>query len=257
VIDIHDLSFSYGERPVLEKVSFSAGAGQFVAVLGPNGVGKSTLFRCILGLLRTYEGSVTIGGREVRTVSRRELARLAAYIPQSSDPVFDYTVFDTVLMGTTGTLDAFRAPGREQIQKAEQAMRDVGIYELRDRGIAHISGGERQLALIARALAQNAKLLIMDEPTANLDYGNQYRVLEQIRRLTEQGYTVLLSTHNPDHAFHFASHILALRRGGYTAGTVDQVMNAAFLEQTYHIPVMVTETETPVGSIRSCIPLIK
>jgi len=258
VIDIRDLSFSYGEHKVLDKVSFSAGDGQFVAVLGPNGVGKSTLFRCILGLLRGYEGAVEIAGRDARTVSRRELAKLAAYIPQSSDPVFDYTVFDTVLMGTTGTLETFRSPGRQQIEQAEKAMRDVGIYDLRERGLTRISGGERQLCLIARALAQNARLLIMDEPTANLDYGNQYRVLEQIRRLTEQGYTVLLSTHNPDHALRFASHILALQRGGeYTAGTTEQVLDAAFLEKIYHIPVIVAKTETPVGSLRSCVPLIK
>lgn len=257
MLDIRALSFAYGENKVLDNIDFSAGAGEFVAVLGPNGVGKSTFFRCILGLLRSYEGTVEIGGKEVRSVPRRELARLAAYIPQSSDPVFDYTVLDAVLMGTAGTLDALRTPGREQIERAKKAMADVGIYELRDHGIGRISGGERQLVLIARALAQNARLLVMDEPAANLDYGNQYRILEQFRRLTEQGYTVLLSTHNPDHALRFASHILALQGPGeYVTGTTAAVMNEEFLEKTYHIPVMVTETDTAIGRLRSCIPLL-
>ena len=146
----------------------------------------------------------------MRHLPRRELARLAAYIPQSSQPLFDYTVRDTVLMGA----DPFHAPGPSQQETADRVLETLGIRNLADRGINEISGGERQLTLIARALAQQARILLMDEPAANLDYGNQFRLLQQVRRLTEQGYTVLLSTHNPEHAFRFATDVLVLREGG-------------------------------------------
>ena len=257
MIEIQNLNFSYGSRPVLENLSFSAPAGSLTAVLGPNGVGKSTLFRCILGFLAGYSGSITLNGKNIRELSRREMARQAAYIPQSADPVFNYTVMDTVLMGTTGTLDPYRSPGKEQKEIAEQMLRELDIWELRDRGISRISGGERQLALIARAMAQQAKLLIMDEPTANLDYGNQYRVLDRVRRLTERGYAVLLSTHNPDHALHFATHVLTLQRGGvYHTGPAAEVLTADLLGDIYRIPVALTETEIEGNKVRSCIPVL-
>lgn len=256
MIEVKNLSFAYREHEVLREVSFSAAEGQLVSVLGPNGVGKSTLFRCILGLLRSYTGEVLLNGREVRQQSRQELSRLAAYIPQSSEPVFNYTVMDTVLMGTTTMLSPLRRPGAAQREAAERAMEELGIIGLRNRGVGRLSGGERQLVLIARAMVQNARLLVMDEPTANLDYGNQYRVLEQIQALAQRGYTVLLSTHNPEHALRFASHILALREGRVCAyGAVNETITAELIEELYRIPAMLTGVETPKGTILSCIPL--
>ena len=190
-IDVERLSFSYGAHPVLRDVSFRAEPGQLVAVLGPNGAGKSSLFRCMLGFLPHYQGNISLCGRDVRHLPRRELARLAAYIPQSSQPLFDYTVRDTVLMGAAGGLEPLRQPGRQQLETAQRMMELVGIAPLADRGIRRISGGERQLTLIARALAQQARILLMDEPAANLDYGNQFRLLQQVRRLTEQGLSLI------------------------------------------------------------------
>ena len=255
MIELDRLSFAYGARTVLKDVSFTAGEGRLVAVLGPNGAGKSTLFRCVLGLLGPYGGSIRLAGREVRELTRRELAGLAAYIPQSSEPVFDYTVLDTVLMGASAGMGVFRTPGAAQREAAEEALRELNIWELRDRGVGHISGGERQLTLIARAMAQRARLLVMDEPTANLDYGNQYRVLERARMLAEDGYTILLSTHNPDHALYFATDILALHRPGvYSAGAAEDVLTEALIEEIYSLPVTIAEVETPRGAVKSCVP---
>ena len=236
-IDVERLSFSYGAHPVLRDVSFRAEPGQLVAVLGPNGAGKSTLFRCILGFLSHYQGSISLCGRDVRHLPRRELARLAAYIPQSSQPLFDYTVRDTVLMGASGGLEPLRQPGRQQLETAQRMMELVGIAPLADRGIRRISGGERQLTLIARALAQQARILLMDEPAANLDYGNQFRLLQQVHRLTEQGYTVLLSTHDPEHALRFATHVLALHGGTVAACG----------------PLTVAQVPVTGGTVRSCV----
>ena len=175
-IDVRDLSFAYGKRQVLRQVSFRTSPGQLVAVLGPNGAGKSTLFRCILGFLPRYRGEIALCGHDLRSLDRRSLARLAAYIPQSSAPVYNYTVRDTVLMGA----DPFHGPGPSQQEMADRVLETLGIRDLATRGINEISGGERQLALIARAMAQQAKILLMDEPTASLDYGNQFRLLRQV-----------------------------------------------------------------------------
>ena len=203
-IEVRDLRFGYGSGEVLRGVSFTAPTGQLTSVLGPNGVGKSTLFRCLLGLLKGYGGSITIDGEDTRRLSARRLAKKVAYIPQSHYPSFNYSVFNMVLMGTTSQVSLLSSPGEKQRQAAEEALERVGVGHLRDKGYTNISGGERQLVLIARALVQDAKVLILDEPTANLDYGNQIRVMEQLRALNAQGYTVVQSTHNPEQAFLFS-----------------------------------------------------
>ena len=255
-VEVRDLSFSYGAHRVLNDLSFSVPDGALVAVLGPNGVGKSTLFRCLLGLLRGYEGEILLNGRPRGEYSPRELARVAAYVPQSSAPTFSYTVFETVLMGTTAQLGLLEYPGRAERERAESALRRLGIEGLADRRIDQISGGEQQLVLLARALAQDARVLIMDEPTANLDYGNQQRVLQSIVKLTEQGYTVLLSTHHPDHALRYATHVLALQDGTLAAyGETEDVLTAELVEKLYRFRVQIATMETESGPVKCCIPL--
>ena len=249
-IDVERLSFSYGAHPVLRDVSFRAEPGQLVAVLGPNGAGKSSLFRCMLGFLPHYQGSISLCGRDVRHLPRRELAHLAAYIPQSSAPVYNYTVRDTVLMGA----DPFHGPGPSQQETADRVLETLGIRDLADRGINEISGGERQLALIARAMAQQAKILLMDEPTASLDYGNQFRLLRQVRQLADSGYTVLLSTHNPEHAFRFATDVLVLREGGVRAfGPAAETLTEELLRDMYRIPLTVADIPLAGGPAKGCV----
>ena len=246
-IDVEELSFAYGRRQVLRNVTFRAEPGQLVAVLGPNGAGKSTLFRCILGFLPRYRGEIALCGHDLRSLDRRSLARLAAYIPQSSAPVYNYTVRDTVLMGA----DPFHGPGPSQQETADRVLETLGIRDLADRGINEISGGERQLALIARAMAQQAKILMMDEPTASLDYGNQFRLLRQVRQLADSGYTVLLSTHNPEHAFRFATDVLVLREGGVrafgpAAETLTEEQQQAILSYTTMLCTALARPDDPL-----------
>lgn len=240
-LEVRRLSFSYGKHPVLRDVSFSVEQGSLVALLGANGAGKSTLFRCILGFLKP-EGEIFLEGRELSAFSRRDLAAQIAYIPQSSEPIFNYTVLDTVLMGTTGALGTLEKPHKAQEEAAWQALAQLGIEKLAQRGVEQISGGERQLVLIARALVQNARILVMDEPTANLDFGNQQRVLREIRRLTRRGYTVLMSTHNPEQALRYATHVLALREGSlYAGGRTKDVLTAELIEALYGVRVHLEE----------------
>lgn len=253
-IDVRDLRFSYGSRTVLDRVSFRAEAGELVSVLGPNGAGKSTMFRCILRLLDRYSGCVLIGGRDVRELSPGETARRIAYIPQSHSPTFNYTVLEMVLMGTTHMVRGLASPKREQIAVAEAALDRLGVLGLRNRGYAELSGGERQMVLVARALAQQAGILIMDEPTSNLDFGNQLKVMREARALAGEGYTVLVSSHNPQQAILFSDRIIALSGGVIVAdGPPEEVMDAALLERLYHVRVRLEQT--PEGSL--VIPVLK
>jgi iron complex transport system ATP-binding protein len=252
-IQIKELSFSYGAHRVLDGVSFSAEAGSLLAVLGPNGVGKSTLFQCILGLLPNYRGMITVNGEDAKKIGIQEMARRVAYIPQSHSPVFNYSVSDIVLMGTTAQVSAVRNPGRGQTALADAALDRLGIGHLRNRGYTRISGGERQLVLIARALAQNAKILVMDEPTSSLDYGNQIRILTHVKKLTAEGYTVIQSTHNPDQTFLFADRVLALSKGHILKqGRPADVISEALIKTLYGVEV---EVQSLCGDrARVCLP---
>ena len=239
MITVDNLSYSYKQHPVLRNVSFQAQPG-LTAVLGPNGVGKSTLFKCILGLEKGYSGTIRFCEQEVSGLSARQLAGISAYIPQMHHPVFGYQVCDVVLMGTSGRLAPFSAPGKKQKMAVQQAMELVGITDLAERDFLKLSGGEKQLVLVARALAQQTDVLIMDEPTASLDYGNQIRVLETVQRLAQQGYTILLSTHNPQNALTYADQVLALYRGQVQAcGAPREVLTGELIHTLYGIEATV------------------
>ena len=250
---VENLRFSYGDHEVLKGVSFGVEYGEFVSVLGPNGVGKSTLFRCLLGLLKASEGSVSINGTDIASMTPAQLARSMAYIPQSHNPVFNFTVLDMVLMGTTSQVGRFSVPGKEQIKLADAALERLGIAHLRDRGCGNISGGERQLVLIARAIAQSAKILVMDEPSANLDFGNKLRVMRTVKGLTEDGYSVIQSTHDPDQAFLYSDKILALYDGQVLAwGTPRDTVTDAVISRLYGVDVEVCSMHG--DGIRVCVP---
>ncbi len=242
-IAVHNLSFSYGAQRVLSDVSFTAADGALLAVLGPNGVGKSTMFRCMLGLMNDYTGTIAVNDTDIRTLSARQMARRIAYIPQSYYPTFHYSVLDMVLMGTAHQLSPFALPGDEQAAVAEQALAQVGMQHLSARSFQRLSGGEQQLTMIARALAQQAKILVMDEPTSNLDFGNQLRVLSCIKGLAADGYTVLLSSHNPQHALTYADRILALIDGSVAAdGPPQDVLTETLLQRLYGVQAAIVDT---------------
>lgn len=252
-MNVENLCFSYGNHEVLKGVSFEAQLGEFISVLGPNGVGKSTLFRCMLGLLNPTGGRVSIDGKDIQTMTAAELSKCVAYIPQSHNPVFNFSVFDMVLMGTTAQLGRFASPGKAQEHLADAALERMGISHLRDRGCGHISGGERQLVLIARAIAQQAKILVMDEPSANLDFGNKMRVMKTVKSLTDDGYTIIQSTHDPDQAYLYSDKILALFGGKVCAwGTPQDTISNSLVSTLYGVDVEVCSMRD--DQIRVCVP---
>ncbi len=253
MIEIKNLSFSYGSREVLKKISFCANDGEVLSVLGPNAVGKSTLFRCILRLLTPSSGEIRIDGKSIADMSAKELAQRIAFIPQSHNPVFNYSVFDMALMGSTAQLGTFASPGKAQNEAVEIALERLGISHLKDRGYLQLSGGERQLTLIARALVQNAKVLVMDEPSASLDYGNRLRVMRTVRSLAAEGYCIIQSTHDPDQAYLYSDQILALFDGKILAhGVPKDVFDASLISKLYGVEVEVCKINNDAA--RVCIP---
>lgn len=252
-IEVQNLSFSYGDRPVLHDISFRVEKGEFLSILGPNGVGKSTLFRCVLGLLSGYTGQVLVDGADSRSFTVREAAKHIAYIPQSSHPIFNYSVFDIVLMGRTSGLSTFRSPKKQDAELCRWALEKVGIPHLSDRCFHRLSGGEQQLVLIARALVQKAPILMLDEPTASLDFGNQLLVLEQCRSLAREGYTVIQTTHNPEQSYQYSDRILTLQHGRVLAeGTPKEVLTEKTIRALYGVEVDVVSLRD--DRARICLP---
>ena len=252
MIRAENLCFSYGSRQVLQNVSFETEKGDFLAVLGPNGVGKSTLFRCMLGILKGYTGVIRVDEQDIRTLSRRQMAGMMSYIPQKHGTAFAYSVLDTVLMGTTHELGTFSIPKARQIDQAQTALSQVGIADLADRKFTELSGGEQQMVMIARALSQQAGLLMMDEPTASLDYGNREKILSLLKDLTGQGYTVILSTHDPQHALSYSNKVLALKDGHVEAyGKTSDVLTGELLQELYGIHAVIVDT--PYGKLATAV----
>ncbi|MEY4599904.1 MAG: hypothetical protein RLZZ445_2701 [Pseudomonadota bacterium] len=255
-LEAQQLAYGYPGRRIGSDVSFTLNAGEVLCLLGPNGSGKTTLFKTLLGLLPIQCGKVMLNDCELQQLERDEIARLVSYVPQAHGAFFPYSVRDVVLMGRTAHTGLFAAPSARDHDVALDAIRRMGIAYLAEAIYTQISGGERQLVLIARALAQEARMVVMDEPTANLDFGNQVRVLERIRALAADGIGVLLSTHDPDHAFLCADRVAMLRNGNLLAcGTPDTVMTSAQLQHLYGVEVLVTEVALGQGRRRVCLPM--
>ncbi len=212
VLELQALRTGHGRSVVSESVDLSIGAGEVLCLLGPNGCGKTTLFRTVLGLLPPLAGRVLVQGQAVQHWPRAEFACRVGYVPQAQAGVFAFEALDMVLMGRAARLPLLARPSAADKAMALTCMERLQIAHLAARRYTELSGGERQLVLIARALAQEPALLVMDEPTASLDFGNQIRVLEQIAVLRAQGMAVLLSTHQPEHGLRVADRMALLGR---------------------------------------------
>ena len=239
-LQVENLSFSYGQKEIFDSISFSVKSGEFVSLLGANGEGKTTLFRSILGFIEPTKGTVSIDSKNLKDIPLKEKAKLIAYIPQESKQTFDYSVKNTVLMGLTPHLSSMSMPSKADEEKVLEALEDFDILKLKDKSINAISGGERQLALTSRAIVQNAGLLIFDEPTSSLDYGNGIKVLKKIQELTSKGFGAIVSTHNIEQALNYSSRLILLKNKHIVFdGNSDELLGTNILKTFYSIPLKV------------------
>lgn len=253
-----DLTCGYGNRTVLQHVSFKIQSGDIICLLGPNGVGKTTLFKMLLGFQAPLGGSVLVDGVDRSRLSRREIAQKIAYVPQLHTTPFAFSTMDVVLTGCSAHLGLFETPSKKDHERAEMILDELGITDLKDRTFTHLSGGEQQMALIARSLMQDSNILVMDEPTAALDFGNQVRVLSCIEGMARRGHAIIMTSHNPDQAFLCCSQaLLVLDDKEIVSGPIDEVVTEENLTRAYGVNVRIAEIEDAKGNrLKTCMPLL-
>jgi iron complex transport system ATP-binding protein len=257
-LSVRDLTFSRNRKaPVLHQVCMEVKAGEALCILGPNGAGKSSLLHCVLGIETTWSGEVRVMGHDTSRLPRRDVARLVSYVPQTSRSAFSFSVEEWVMMGRIPHIPLGRDPSSRDHAAVEDAMGRLGLLQLRGRPIDQLSGGELQLALTARALAQDTPVILLDEPTASLDLSNQARVLRAIRQLTELGRTVVITTHLPEHAFLLDARVLLLKQGEVIGdGAPLELCTQPVLSDLYGVAVQVLLHTGAGNPIAACIPTL-
>ena len=256
LLDVRDLSCGYHRKVIVHDASFTLDRGQFACIIGTNGCGKTTLLKTVLGLLPPMGGSALIHGKNVASLSDAERARHIAYIPQAHTPPFPFSVADVVLMGRTPHIGRFSGLSHNDKRAAWDALCMLGIEQLAERTYTKLSGGQQQLVLIARALAQQPELIVMDEPTASLDFGNQQIVLSRMKELSNRGATVLMVTHDPGHAVYCADTVIVMKDGSVSCvGTPNEIITKPRMEAIYQTPIHVSDVDADGSPRRVCIPL--
>lgn len=258
-LEVKNISCGYGKKIIIRDLSFKIKSGETFTILGPNGVGKTTLFKAILGFIKLQKGKILLNGKDISKISRKEYAKYIGYVPQAHIPPFPYKVIDVVLMGRNPHINSFSQPKKEDYLIALECLSKMGIEDLKDRTYTEISGGERQLTLIARALAQDSQLLIMDEPTSNLDYGNQMKVLKYIDNIVKDNKAVLMTTHYPNHVFLYSTKVATLSNNKeFRVGTPDTIMTEENLKDIYNIDVKIVSSENKGkrGIVKYCLPVM-
>ncbi|NLN48723.1 MAG: ABC transporter ATP-binding protein [Clostridiales bacterium] len=255
IYDIKNISFRYypNQKTILKDVSFTIEKGQILSILGPNGAGKSTLLNCMKNLITPFIGEILLCGKNIKKMSMKEIAGLVGYVPQNHNPSFGFKVFDFVLMGRAPVIKAYNRPGLKDMEAAWSALESLNITYLSDKPYTEISGGEMQQALIARSIVCKPKVLLFDEPTAHLDYGNQINVLRLIKKLSKDGYSIVITTHNPDHAMLLGGSAAVLDKDGHMrTGSTSAILKENLLNEVYNTDLKIIDI--PELSRSACIP---
>ena len=259
-ISLSDAAFDYGTKEVFRGISLDVHKGEMLSILGSNGCGKTTLLRCIQGELKLKQGKILVGGKNLSSLTPVQRARKIGMVFQEHSALFPYPVLEVVRMGRAPHLGFFSRPGVKDTEIALAALDRVGIAHLRDQVYTHISGGERQLVLIARTLAQDPEVMLLDEPTSHLDFKNQILVLSMMERLSKEGLSIIMTSHYPNHAFLFSSSIALMANGRFHAvGDPDKVINPGNLSAIYGMEIKILTAGDPQNGdiVKFCVPARK
>ena len=253
LMQVSDASFSYdGHHNIFENINFSVEKGDVFCILGPNGTGKTTLIKCINGLMKLSSGKILFNEKNIYSLSKSEIAKNIGYIPQIHNSTFPFSVLDVVLMGRSPHLEMFASPGEKDIKIAEESLKTLNITHMRDVPYTEISGGEQQLVFLARILTQKPSILLLDEPTSHLDFGNQMRTLNIIEKLAKSGLSIVMSSHFPDQAFISANKVALMKGKNFIdLGSPEEVITEENMEEIYDIQVKIVD----IKHRKACIPL--
>lgn len=247
-IEIEDICFSHETKDVLKNISFSIKPGEILCIFGPNGCGKTTMLECILGIRDVDSGTIKIMEDDIRLLNEKDIAKKVAFVPQFQEATFGYSVLEMVLMGRTPNTGMFSSPNNKDIDIAEKALMEVGIYELKDHNYNKLSGGEAQLVKLARSIAQDTEILILDEPTAHLDFRNELKVIKQISTMAKaHNMSIVMATHFPNHAFFFDREgndtTVAIMDDGViqSIGSAGEVLSEKNMERIFGIKAKIYE----------------
>lgn len=261
MLNVKDVSFYYEkDREILKNISFGLDEHEILCLLGPNGTGKTTLLRCLLSLNKIKHGTIEVDGLDFTRANCRKRAQFMAYVPQANTMVFPYKVYEIVMMGRISHFRRGGSPSKADKEIVGEVMQRLEITHLAHKVFQQMSGGEKQMVLVARALAQKSRILIMDEPTANLDYGNQVKILKIIKSLAEEGYSILMTSHFPDHAFLACTNVVLMRDGVIMAqGSPESIVTTENLTMLYQTPVCVAEAAVSKEALMTkvCVPLMR
>lgn len=249
-------TFNYGNQTIFKDLDFSVNRGDVLCILGANGCGKTTLLRCLNGALRLKTGHVLLEGRDVSAMGAIEISRKMGFVFQEHSAPFPFTVLEVARMGRAPYLGLFSHPALRDNLLAEQALDMVGMLHLKDKPYTQISGGERQLVLIARTMTQDPKMVLLDEPTSHLDFKNQTLVLRMVNMMAENGMTVVMTTHLPNHAMQYSNKVVLMNGGTFLAtGKPEQTLTEEYLRKTYGISVKIyTAKEDASGNdVKYCV----
>jgi iron complex transport system ATP-binding protein len=256
-LTVSNAEFHYDSTKIsgFRDVNFSLKDGEVMSILGPNGCGKTTLMKCINRLIEIQRGSIVMDNQDISRLSRTRIAKSIGYVPQLHQPAFPFSVMDTVLVGRAPHLGLLESPTAGDMKIAEQSLETMGIYHLKDKSYTQISGGERQMVIFARVLTQQPSLLLLDEPTSHLDFGNQIRLLHEIKKLAATGLPIIMTSHFPDHVFMVSDTVAIMKEGSFIdCGHPDEIITESNMQRVYGIPVNIRYIDSPIKR-KICIPV--